>query len=335
MQIRGDVYGKDAEVQTSDLNKVSSQERPVEREVATEYKEQLVSLTGTALPDEGRNSDLDSEDSDVSDVQEKVSPSNLSPKIIYASVSVALLVTAGLLYVVFGPNEPQAIAVATATTEIQRPALPTTDAVPALDAANEAPAAEQALVDEELGDSLEANSVVELPDEVEENAVAAAASTSSPQQLPVTNDAAPVVEENTLTLNQQPEIAEATTVAVEVTANNDEELAVAISSEPPVANQATDEALTAAPDRLANAPATTAGEVVTLNEATGDYYIIVASFATEAVARQHAGSLSETAETRTIISPFGDSSRYRVAIASFGTRTEAQANIASYTSRYG
>ncbi|MCH8174153.1 MAG: HAMP domain-containing protein, partial [Proteobacteria bacterium] len=130
------------------------------------------------------------------------------------------------------------------------------------------------------------------------------------EELPAAEESEPADEENAGVVDEHSAVIEEIVPAIEPTSSAAEELSIATS--------------TAGPD-----------EIFTLSESTGHFYIIVASFLTEVRAREYAGSLSANEDTPTILSPLGDTSRYRVAIASYETMAELQANLPSYKSKYG
>lgn len=65
------------------------------------------------------------------------------------------------------------------------------------------------------------------------------------------------------------------------------------------------------------------------------YHIIVASFATESRAREHANSISDAEITAYVIPPFGNSANYRVSVASYSSMAQAQENLQGLQAAFG
>lgn len=130
------------------------------------------------------------------------------------------------------------------------------------------------------------------------------------EELPAAEESEPADEENISVVDEQSAVIGEIVPAIEATSSAAEELPIPASTADP-------------------------REIFTLSESTGHFYIIVASFLTEVKAREYADTLSANEDTPIILSPFGDTSRYRVAIASYETMAEVQANLPSYKSKYG
>ncbi|MCH8134462.1 MAG: SPOR domain-containing protein, partial [Proteobacteria bacterium] len=70
-----------------------------------------------------------------------------------------------------------------------------------------------------------------------------------------------------------------------------------------------------------------AGTTTLLRTGTDKFHVIVASFATEALARKHTEPLAASGENPSIIPPFGQSQQYRVALFAYDTLEAAQAAL--------
>ncbi|GAB5499141.1 MAG: hypothetical protein PsegKO_14520 [Pseudohongiellaceae bacterium] len=105
------------------------------------------------------------------------------------------------------------------------------------------------------------------------------------------------------------------------------------SAPEPVSDHSPESALTE--DRSAR---TGSGEVAVINEAQSsgrNYHVVVASFAVEDQARQHAGRISDEEIVAYVIPPFGGSDNYRVAVAGYSSMAEARENIPGLQAVYG
>lgn len=83
---------------------------------------------------------------------------------------------------------------------------------------------------------------------------------------------------------------------------------------------------------------TGSGEVAIISEAQSsgrNYHVVVASFAVEEQARQHAGRISDEEIAAYVIPPFGGSDNYRVAVAGYSSMAEARQNIPGLQAVYG
>jgi hypothetical protein len=240
------------------------------------------------------------------------------PKSIVGVVITTIVVGAIILFIGFGSNEPPAVnsvAVSAGPTPFNTDE-PLTESV-------------QILPEEiTLPEVADETPVIAEPPILEEDSalVRGQAEDVVATVLSDVEDNAPPASDNSTVQEEQPADIEPVIVANQVEENIAEELTPVVEEEPP-------------PSTTPRAVQTTSEEVdetsIVLQEATGDYYIIVASFSSEALALEHTNAMSESEESPVIIPPFGESDRYRVAISSCETLTEAQANIAQYQSAYG
>jgi hypothetical protein len=78
-----------------------------------------------------------------------------------------------------------------------------------------------------------------------------------------------------------------------------------------------------------------AGEIKTIDQATGKSYIVIASFFDSDMANDHAKTLAEQGKSPIIIPPFNEYRFYRVAIAGFDSFADAKAELPQYQSEFG
>lgn len=241
-----------------------------------------------------------SRDDAIQETVKESSDGQLTRRIIYGTISLAIVVVLAVLVVLFADFGADELPVVIST----------------ISAVEEEPsvAAEQPL-------SLEEESSVFL--EVIE-------------ELPIVEEE--ITQEEVIFIDELTEVSEETAVVNEETANAVEELtAVAeelsvTTAEPPVV---VEEELSVNVEEPLFVSTETTDELMTLDAITGNSYIIVASFPTEDLAREHAGTLPGNGEIPMIIPPFGRGDNYRVAIASYVTWAEADANIPQYREVYG
>jgi hypothetical protein len=240
------------------------------------------------------------------------------PKSIVGVIVTAIVTVAIILFIGFGSNEPPALDNIVVATE---PAPFNTD--------ESLVESEQVLVEEiTLPEVTDEAVVIAEPSILEEESTLVS---EHPKEVVgttisgVENNASPASDNSTV---QEEQLADTDTAiaANEVGENIAEDLTVVIDNEPPPSIT-----LSVVESISEDAEETS----IVLREATGNFYIIIASFSNEALALEHTNAMPESEESSVIIPPFGQSNRYRVAISGYETLTEAQANIEQYQSTYG
>lgn len=266
--------------------------------------ENLVDLTESVVPKDQGESVLDLNElppEDSSDDRTATGMvvkylSKLSPKIAYGSITALAILGAVIIFFRIGSEEPSAAEQAAVGDEQILVAQEST--------------ASREIIEQSSPNEPESIFIDTQPEDSEAPARAPELALNVAEELPAAEESEPADEENAGVVDEHSAVIEEIVPAIEPTSSAAEELSIATS--------------TAGPD-----------EIFTLSESTGHFYIIVASFLTEVRAREYAGSLSANEDTPTILSPLGDTSRYRVAIASYETMAEVHANLPSYKSKYG
>ena len=79
----------------------------------------------------------------------------------------------------------------------------------------------------------------------------------------------------------------------------------------------------------------TPGEITTISASAGRYYIVVASFIDDDMAKDHANDLASQGASVKIVEPFNERKFYRVSVADYGSRSEAVSATEQLKSQYG
>ena len=82
-------------------------------------------------------------------------------------------------------------------------------------------------------------------------------------------------------------------------------------------------------------PSGNPGDVTSLSERTGNFYIVIASFVDGDLAMDHSQKLASVGQSPTIIPPFGNAITHRVAIQGYGSIGQAQSALEGYKSEFG
>jgi len=77
------------------------------------------------------------------------------------------------------------------------------------------------------------------------------------------------------------------------------------------------------------------GEMSTISQRTGRYYVIIGSFIDDDIAKDYAGKLGQQGLSTSLIAPWGNRKFYRLAIADLGSFDEAQAKADELKPTYG
>lgn len=135
---------------------------------------------------------------------------------------------------------------------------------------------------------------------------------------------------------------ETTTAAVETPAAVEEPVEEEPVAEEPVTEETPattqEEApVQEAPVQTAATPQSTGtpGEITTISSSAGRYYIVVASFIDDDMAKDHANDLASQGASVKIVEPFNNRKFYRVSIADYGSRGEAISATEQLKSQYG
>lgn len=79
----------------------------------------------------------------------------------------------------------------------------------------------------------------------------------------------------------------------------------------------------------------TPGEITTISSSAGRYYIVVASFIDDDMAKDHANDLAAQGASVKIVEPFNARKYYRVSVADYGSRQDAINAIEQLKPQYG
>ncbi len=79
----------------------------------------------------------------------------------------------------------------------------------------------------------------------------------------------------------------------------------------------------------------TPGEITTISASAGRYYIVVASFIDDDMAKDHANDLAAQGASVKIVEPFNERKYYRVSVADYGSRQDAINATEQLKSQYG
>lgn len=276
----------------------------------------------------------------------------LSPRMIVAATAAVLLPV--VVFTILGFNSDESDADETASSPFQDGSLEasnneqqdtdnsstfsvTRSALPAQAAAQDSPAAET--TDAEANLSPETESLAESDPEAEPEVLANSEIESSesaalePALLAQAQVPAPPTEpdQNTTIPAQETEPDRVDSPQPQGTSTSPEPVTRAVSSPPQAPENTPDRDSVPASDNPTSQPAA----IADTDNNGRNYHVIVASFPSEAVARQHAEQISSADRQAYLIPPFGDASNYRVAIAAYRSMAEARDNIPGLREQFG
>lgn len=272
----------------------------------------------------------------------------LSRKIIYGSVAAALSVSAIVMVLIFSLDSEELASDATASTDEEPfPFVSREPIIEAAQAPDEEEIAEEEIV-EEMNVEEEIAGELQVV-EAENPGIDEQADTSLAPEVEISVAETEIPEEDSRFTEEVSVAPEETSAAIEVAENDAEEAPVAAEEAavipeelPTVAEEesatvaeVTSEVIPVVREESSLVSAQIAADLVTLNESTNNFYIIVASFNNSEMALKHASTLPENEESAIIIPPVEQNGKYRVAIAGYETMAAAQANISKYKPVYG